>query len=46
MSLRYSFRQLFYGKRFHKDRLWNILVDFDERLDELEEGRSEGSDSG
>lgn len=40
MGLRYTFRQLFYGNRFHKDRMWKTLEDLDARIAELEGGDS------
>lgn len=40
MSLRYSFRHLFYGKLFHKDRLYNTLEDLDARITALEESNA------
>lgn len=40
MGLRYTFRQLFYGNRFHKDRMWKTLEELDERVTALEEGNS------
>lgn len=43
MGLKYSFRHLFYGKLFHKDRLYKLLEDLDERLSAVEGG--EGSSS-
>jgi uncharacterized protein YdcH (DUF465 family) len=36
MGLRYTFRQLFYGNRFHKDRMWKTLEELDERISELD----------
>lgn len=36
MSLRYKFRHLFFGNRFHKDRMWETLEDLDERITALE----------
>ena len=47
MSLRYKFHHLFFGGKIQKKRLFEILEDFDERLDDLEEDSSagEGSDS-
>lgn len=40
MGLRYSFRHLFFGNRFHKERMWNTLEDLDARITALEEGNS------
>jgi len=37
MGLKYSFRHLFYGRLFHKDRLYNLLEDMDARITALEE---------
>lgn len=42
MSLRYKFRHLFFGNRFHKDRMWETLEDLDERITALE-GNSDTS---
>jgi len=38
MGLKYSFRHLFYGRLFHKDRLYKLLEDLDERLTAVEGG--------
>lgn len=38
MGLKYRFRHLFFGNRFHKDRMWETLEDLDERISELEGG--------
>ena len=38
MSLLYSFRHLFYGKKFHKDRLYKLLEKLDGRITALEQG--------
>ena len=46
MSLKYSFRHLFYANRIQKERLYKLLEELDGRIEELEEGHSEGSDSG
>ena len=40
MGLRYSFRHLFFGNRFHKERMWNTLEDLDARITALEEANS------
>lgn len=50
MSLKYRFRHLFYGNRFHKERMWETLEDLDARITALEESNStpsnnEGSNS-
>lgn len=36
MGLKYTFRHLFFGNKFHKERMWNTLEDLDTRLSELE----------
>ena len=36
MGLKYRFRHLFFGNRFHKDRMWETLEDLDARISELE----------
>ena len=36
MGLKYTFRHLFFGDKFHKERMWNTLEDLDTRLSELE----------
>lgn len=36
MGLRYTFRHLFFGNKFHKERMWNTLEDLDNRISELE----------
>ena len=38
MGLLYSFRHLFYGKNFHKDRLYKLLEKLDVRITALEQG--------
>lgn len=40
MSLRYKFRHLFFGNKFHKDRMWETLEDLDARITALEESNS------
>ena len=40
MALKYKFRYLFYGKKFHDDRLYKTLQDLDERITALEEGNN------
>ena len=40
MSLRYKFRHLFFGNKFHKDRMWETLEDLDARITALEESSS------
>ena len=46
MSLRYRFRHLFYGNKFHKDRMWETLEDLDARITALEESNSTPEPSG
>lgn len=46
MSLRYKFHHLFFGGKIQKKRLYNVLEDFDERIDALEEEYSDDSGSG
>lgn len=36
MGLKYKFRHLFFGNKFHKERMWNTLEDLDTRISELE----------
>lgn len=36
MGLKYTFRHLFFGNKFHKERMWNTLEDLDNRISELE----------
>ena len=38
MGLLYSFRHLFYGENFHKDRLYKLLEKLDVRITALEQG--------
>lgn len=38
MGLLYSFRHLFYGNKFHKDRLYKLLEKLDLRVTALEQG--------
>jgi len=45
MGLRYTFRQLFYGNRFHKDRMWKTLEDLDARVTALEGDNSSSESS-
>ena len=46
MSLRYKFRHLFFGNKFHKDRMWETLEDLDARITALEESNSTPEPSG
>ena len=40
MGLKYKFRHLFFGNKFHKERMWNTLEDLDERITALESSNS------
>ena len=36
MGLKYTFHHLFFGNKFHKERMWNTLEDLDKRISELD----------
>lgn len=46
MTLRYTFRQLFFKKVLRPRRLYQILVDLDERLEALESSSGDDSEDG